>query len=280
MKKIGTGSILVVMVLLLSLFAICPSSGQELIDIDKVPVPDLPSNITIGEEIEIDVLWEGSILMEVQYPNMTISWILEPREDDSVPFVFELPAPYTYGEILIWFHYSPSLDIYEMNLSVSEQLSIGVIGWTDIDGDGMEDTWEDRYNMEGRGPDDDKDGDGLSNILEMYALSNPGKRDSDGDEMKDLWEFENGTLPFDHDAYSDPDLDEWSNIKEMVKETDPRDPKDHPKEPRVTPWYWIVLIVVVLLLILGYFVKQLFNKRKFDDDMEDFDRRNSSRRRQ
>ncbi|MEA3559312.1 MAG: hypothetical protein U9R75_08675 [Candidatus Thermoplasmatota archaeon] len=265
------------MVVVLSLFATCPSSGQELVDIDTVPIYYLPSNITVGEEMEIDVLWEGSVLVEVLYPGMEITWILEPKEDNSNPSIFELPALYADGEILIWLHYSPSLDIYEMNLSVSEQSSISVIGWIDLDGDGMEDTWEDRYNMEGREPDDDKDGDKLSNILEMYALSNPGKRDSDGDEMKDLWEFENGTLPFDHDAYGDPDLDEWSNIKEMVKGTDPRDPTDHPDEPPVTPWYWIVLILVVLLLILGYFVKQLFNKKKFDDDMEEFDRRNSLR---
>ncbi len=50
------------------------------------------------------------------------------------------------------------------------------------------------------GPDDDDDGDGLTNAQELEFGSNPFVADSDGDGWSDLDEFENGTDPNDSGA--------------------------------------------------------------------------------
>lgn len=260
------------MMVLLLFLSIEDSRGDD----TGSPNMDLPKSIEVGNEISVSVEWSGSVLMEVKYPDTNISWIMEHKEEGSGTFTFILPGPYADGQIGVILHYSSSEDIYAENLTSSDEQFINVSGFTDIDGDGMEDSWEERYDMASTDPEDDKDGDGLSNIDEMITLTNPGRTDTDKDEMLDDWEYFHGTLPFRYDAYGDPDLDEWSNIKEMVNDTDPRNPEDHPEEPPFTPWYWIFLIILVMLLILGYFVKQLFNKRSFEDDMEDFDRKNCS----
>ncbi|MFO8050780.1 MAG: hypothetical protein R6V01_03680 [Thermoplasmatota archaeon] len=249
------------------------STGQE--DV-SVPEPSIPSTVMVGEGLSIVLSWSGSILLEAQYPKTNVSWIIEPSGDPSGDIEFDLPAPYAAGEVLIRFHHSLSDDIYESNLTMTAQYHVEVVGWRDLDENGLEDSWEAEYGV--GSPDGDEDGDGLSNLEEMISLSHPGKKDTDGDEMEDGWEYNHGTLPFRYDAYADPDLDGWTNIKEKVFGTDPRDHTDHPKEAPYTPWYWIVLIFAVMLLILGYFVKQLFNKRRFEDDMEDFDRRNLPRK--
>lgn len=63
---------------------------------------------------------------------------------------------------------------------------------TDGNGDGLPDQWAQLYNLTG-GPNDDRDGDGLSNLEEFTQKSNPLRADSDGDGYYDGEEVEWGT---------------------------------------------------------------------------------------
>jgi hypothetical protein len=236
-------------------------------------------NATVGEKFSVSVEWgEGDIpLVETKYPNTNSSWIMEPSGREGDIFEFDLPAPYSRGNISIRVLYF--LDPDGDTPNATGELLLPIIGWTDSDRDGLEDSWEERYDVEDREIDHDPDEDGMDLLAEMYNLTDPDKKDTDGDSMDDLWESMKGTLPFRDDPNDDPDRDGWSNVREKNKGTDPRDSEDHPEEPPVTPWYWTLIIVGVLLLILFYFVRQLFSKRKLDDDMDDFDARSRETRR-
>ncbi len=75
----------------------------------------------------------------------------------------------------------------------------------DADGDGMNDAWEDANGLDSSDPNDgagDLDGDGLSNVGEYRATTDPVDKDTDGDYARDLWEMQNGydPLSFDFDG--------------------------------------------------------------------------------
>ncbi len=63
---------------------------------------------------------------------------------------------------------------------------------TDANGDGLPDQWAELYGLTG-GPDDDPDGDGVTNEGEYSIKSNPLHADSDGDGYYDSEEAEWGT---------------------------------------------------------------------------------------
>jgi hypothetical protein len=257
------------LVLLLILLPIRAVSGD-----DPISSPLIMAEVDhaeIGEGFTISVEWQGSgdILLETEYPNTNFTWILTPSANEGAVFDFNLPAPYSRGNISILILYG--LDVDDSPPSSTEKTVLPVLGWSDLDMDGLDDSWEERYGVETKDVDHDPDEDGLDLMAEMNNLTHPGKKDSDGDSMDDKWESEKGTLPFRDDPNDDPDRDGWSNVREKNKGTDPRDAFDHPEDPPVTPWYWTLLIVGVLLLILLYFVRQLFSKRRLEDDMEDFD---------
>ena len=98
----------------------------------------------------------------------------------------------------------------------------------DTDDDGAPDWWESLYGFDPEDPSDaafDPDSDGLSNLAEFLAGTNPLLADSDGDGMPDAWEVENGLRPGDaSDASADPDGDGLLNLAEFGAGTDPNDP--------------------------------------------------------
>ncbi len=95
----------------------------------------------------------------------------------------------------------------------------------DKDGDGMPDRWELLYGLDPTDPADanaDPDGDGLTNLQEYRAGTNPRNPDTDGDGMPDGWEVRNGLNPLDPtDAAQDPDHDGLTNLQEYLAGTDP-----------------------------------------------------------
>jgi D-glucuronyl C5-epimerase, beta-sandwich domain/Bacterial TSP3 repeat len=100
--------------------------------------------------------------------------------------------------------------------------SITFPGSADTDGDGILDGWEFRYfdtldaSLCG-----DRDNDGLSDLEEAMAGTDPSTADTDGDGMSDAWEVANGVDPLVDDGYSDIDGDGFSNYAEYMSQTVP-----------------------------------------------------------
>lgn len=96
----------------------------------------------------------------------------------------------------------------------------------DSDGDGMPDEWEIRYGLNPANSGDagsDADSDGLSNLNEYLAGTDPTDSDSDDDGMPDGWEVDNGLDPLVDDASDDNDIDGLTNLSEYNNNTDPYD---------------------------------------------------------
>ena len=103
-----------------------------------------------------------------------------------------------------------------------------LVGDPDGDDDGAPDWWEALYGFDPEDASDaalDPDSDGLSNLAEFLAGTNPLLADTDGDGMPDDWEVGHGLRPCDaSDVGSDPDGDGLANLAELRAGTDPNDP--------------------------------------------------------
>lgn len=101
----------------------------------------------------------------------------------------------------------------------------------DGDGDGMLDAWEqqivafDAFDAMRSAadvlPGDDFDRDGLTNLEEFNAGTDPTSPDTDGDGLPDAWEVQKGLDPLVADADGDPDGDGVTNADELRWGGDP-----------------------------------------------------------
>jgi len=101
----------------------------------------------------------------------------------------------------------------------------------DTDNDTMPDGWEVDHGLDpldssdcGQDPDDDL----LTNCEEYFYSTDPNNADSDADGMPDGWEVDHNFDPLVDDALEDADQDGYSNLREYLSESDPRDHQDLP----------------------------------------------------
>ena len=94
----------------------------------------------------------------------------------------------------------------------------------DSDNDGMTDAWEVLHGLNAQDATDagfDDDNDGLTNLEEFNAQTDPSNPDSDNDGMPDGWEVDHNLDPNDaSDANEDADGDGVSNLDEYLNATD------------------------------------------------------------
>ncbi|MCP4711149.1 MAG: RHS repeat protein, partial [Planctomycetes bacterium] len=105
----------------------------------------------------------------------------------------------------------------------TDEASLSSVSITDTDGDGMDDDWEDTYNLDDTDSYDgylDYDHDGLINLYEYLLGTNPNVADTDGDGMLDGWEYDNQLDPTNGEgadgADGDVDNDGISNYNEYL----------------------------------------------------------------
>jgi len=136
----------------------------------------------------------------------------------------------------------------------------------DTDGDGYDDLEEIEYGTDPTDADDhpefhDADKDGLPDWWEQQyfgclTCANPDE-DPDGDGLSNLIEFIHGTDPTDPDS----DGDGWNDKIEIEVDTDPNNADDHPTSKWVYVGYALLFIILLLLtLFAGYYAYMQYQK--------------------
>lgn len=131
-----------------------------------------------------------------------------------------------------WTGGSPSADYAVANIGQVKALFAFDLS-TDSDSDGMPDIWEHRILAANTSDGlttlahvttaTDYDQDGLNDLLEWQAGTNPSSPDTDLDGMADGWEVQYQFNPKNPaDAAPDADSDGWSNLEEFIAGTNPR----------------------------------------------------------
>lgn len=163
-----------------------------------------------GEDYDRDGVIEG-VQTEIKGLLDQISLQLPPIGSTTVTF----STNYTPAQRKAWWNYQfvkydGSYGVHNPKYaSTLLQLSLDDLGaGIDNDNDGLLDSWElanfgDLTSQTGNG---DKDGDGLSNRMEMQAGTNPNLQDTDNDGYSDLAEMQGGSDPLVNTSGLDTNL--------------------------------------------------------------------------
>ncbi len=110
-------------------------------------------------------------------------------------------------DVALWSRALSPLEIYAIYYG-GEGTSIGQLRTIGPDNDGMDDEWEILYGLNPNinDADLDLDGDGLTNLAEFQAGTNPAVADTDGDGADDALELAFGSDPLDPDSKPPADL--------------------------------------------------------------------------
>ena len=118
---------------------------------------------------------------------------------------------------------APRIDIDGEPRPFGQGVDLGADEFVDTDGDTLPDTWELAcFGDLDHGPGTDADGDGVTDVAEFLAGTDPSLTDTDGDGISDSDEISRGTDPLNADTDGDGIPDGW----EVANGLDPLDPND------------------------------------------------------
>jgi parallel beta-helix repeat protein len=104
--------------------------------------------------------------------------------------------------------------------------------------------------------------------------------DKDKDGMNDTWEVNFGLNPLINDSAEDPDKDGYTNLEEYLANTDPTDPKDHPKdiidgddskdEPSqyLQLAFGLIILIIIVVIITILLVMRQRKSQEYTADTE------------
>ncbi len=140
----------------------------------------------------------------------------------------------------------------------------------DKDSDGVPDLIELENGMN---PDDatdvnaDPDGDGIPSGTEISEGLNPQSTDTDGDSMPDDWERDNGLDPAKFSRDEDTDGDGISDLKEFLQGSDPQSKEKEDSDPNVIYWVLFVIGVIVFIGLVVFFLMRMDPTKKKEDEV-------------
>ncbi len=220
--------------------------------VDSVNLGELTPVAMISTPLEGDFVRSGIIRATAGIGSVGTSEAITYRwslDGQAVGDGREVPIP-----LVVPGRHEISLTVIGPTDESTDSISVSVI--TDTDADGMDDQWEIDHGLDpldsSDGP-EDPDGDGLQNLREFEAGTDPLVIDTDGDGYDDLTELEGGTDPIDPSqipsflhgipgtpALSIADMQQASEPADTVEVLDAADSEDSSRSR--TP-LWLLLAV-------------------------------------
>ena len=108
--------------------------------------------------------------------------------------------------------------------------NISFPGSGDTDHDGVTDGWElTHFSSLNQALCGDSNGDGVSDLHAAAVLADPIHGDTDGDGISDIYEAAHGLSLLENDAWTDADVDGYTNYDEFIGNTDPGNANETPR---------------------------------------------------
>ena len=210
--------------------------------------------------------WEPTQVMNqtVTNPGLYRLYIHNPGEDSiGVDVYIDYGSDIDQNGVLDSEEYWLDTELFETdadNDTISDALEIILgldVNSPDADSDELPDAWELEVGLDPRNPLDalgDPDNDNLTTLQEFNYGLNPFSDDTDQDGMIDSWELDNGLDPLVNDADENPDEDEYTNIEEYLRGSDPQ--VAEVTEPPYLLWIVAPSAAVILLGVGVYIIRR------------------------